>query len=49
MKLLFPKNKKPALPGISSATGYVDHVARGLKLPKKAIICPISSLTKYVT
>ncbi len=49
MKLLFPKNKKPALAGISSAINYVDHVAAGLKLPKKAIICPISSLTKYVT
>lgn len=49
MKLLFPKNKKPALPGISSAANYVTHVAAGLKLPSKAIICPISSLTKYVT
>lgn len=48
MKLLFPKNKKPALPGISSAVNYVTHVAAGLRLPKKAIICPISSLTKYV-
>ena len=49
MKLLFPKNKKPALSGISSAANYVRHVAAGLKLPSKAIICPISSLTKYVT
>lgn len=49
MKLLFPKNKKPALPGISSAANYATHVAAGLKLPSKAIICPISSLTKYVT
>ena len=49
MKLLFPKNKKPALPGISNAANYVKHRASGLKLPKKAIICPISSLTKYVT
>lgn len=49
MKILFPKNKKPALPGISSAANYVTHVAAGLKLPKKAVICPISSLTKYVT
>ena len=49
MKLLFPKNKKPALKGISSAQNYVDHIARGLTLPAKAIICPISSLTKYVT
>lgn len=49
MNLLFPKNKKPALPGISCAANYVTHVAAGLKLPAKAIICPISSLTKYVT
>ena len=49
MKLLFPKNKKPALKGISSAQNYVGHVARGLTLPAKAIICPISALTKYVT
>ena len=49
MKILFPKNKKPALKGISNATNYATHVAAGLKLPKKAIICSISSLTKYVT
>lgn len=49
MKILFPKNKKPALKGISSAANYIKHVAAGLKLPSKAVICPISSLTKYVT
>lgn len=49
MKILFPKNKKPALKGISSAQNYVARLASGLKLPVKAIICPISSLTKYVT
>ncbi len=49
MKLLFPKNKKPALKGISSAQEYARHIAGGLKLPSKAIICPITSLTKYVT
>ena len=49
MNILFPKNKKPALPGISSAANYATHVAAGLKLPKKAIICPILALTKYVT
>lgn len=49
MKILFPKNKKPALPGISNAANYAKHVAAGLTLPTKAIICPISSLTKYVT
>ena len=49
MKILFPKTKKPSLKGISSAQNYVGHVANGLTLPSKAIICPISSLTKYVT
>ena len=49
MKLLFPKNKKPALPGISSAANYAKHVAAGLKLPSKAVICPIAALTNYVT
>ena len=49
MKILFPKNKKPALPGISNVADYAKRVAAGLTLPKKAIICPISSLTKYVT
>ena len=49
MKILFPKNKKPPLKEISSAATYVTRVAAGLKLPTKAIICPISSLTKYVT
>ena len=48
MTLLFPKNKKPALKEISTPAGYVRHVAAGLKLPSKAILCPISSLTRYV-
>ena len=48
MTLLFPKNKKPSLKEISTPAGYVRHVAAGLKLPSKAILCPISSLTRYV-
>ncbi len=48
MTLLYPKNKKPALKEISTPAGYVRHVAAGLKLPSKAILCPISSLTHYV-
>ena len=47
MKILFPKNKKPALKEISTAA-YIKKVAAGLKLPPKAVICPIESLTKYV-
>ncbi len=48
MNLLYPKNKKPALKEISTPAGYVRHVAAGLVLPQKAILCPISSLTRYV-
>ncbi len=48
MTLLFPKNKKPSLKEISTPAGYVRHVAAGLKLPSKAILCPISSLTRYL-
>ena len=33
---------------ISTPAGYVRHVAAGLKLPSKAILCPISSLTRYL-
>ena len=48
MTILFPKNKKAALKEISTPAGYVNHVAAGLKLPGKAVLCPISSLTRYV-
>ena len=48
MTLLYPKNKKPSLKEISTPSGYVRHVAAGLRLPSKAILCPISSLTRYV-
>lgn len=48
MTLLFPKSKKAGLKEISSAASYVKHIRCGLKLPKKAVLCPISSLTKYV-
>ena len=48
MTLLFPKNKKASLKEISSPTAYVKHIRCDIKLPKKAVLCPISSLTKYV-
>ena len=48
MTILFPKTKKASLKEISTPAGYVRHVASGLKLPSKAILCPISSLTRYV-
>lgn len=48
MSILFPKHKKSLYREISTPASYVTHIAAGLKLPAKAIICPISSLTKYV-
>lgn len=48
MTILFPKHKKSALKEISAPADYVRHVAAGLKLPGKAVMCPISSLTRYV-
>lgn len=48
MKTLYPKNKKYSLKEISSASNYLRHIRCNLKLPKKAILCPIAALTKYV-
>lgn len=48
MKILYPKNKKHALPEISSPSDYLRHIRCDLKLPKKAVLCPIGALTKYV-
>jgi purine-nucleoside phosphorylase len=47
-KILFPKSKKPFLKEISTPAAYVKKVAAGLKLPSRAIVCPIAFLTKYV-
>ncbi|WP_428073567.1 nucleoside phosphorylase [Candidatus Avelusimicrobium aviculae] len=48
MTLLFPKKKKAALKEISSPAAYVKHIRCDIKLPETAVLCPISSLTKYV-
>lgn len=48
MTLLFPKKKKAGLKEISSPAAYVKHIRCDIKLPEKAVLCPISSLTKYV-
>ena len=48
MSILFPKNKKSLYREISTPANYVQRIAAGLKLPAKAIICPIPTLTKYV-
>lgn len=48
MTLLFPKKKKAALKELSTPSAYVKHIRCDIKLPQKAVLCPISSLTKYV-
>ncbi len=47
MTLLFPKKQKTRLKELSGAKNYLAHLRCALKLPPKAIICPLSSLTKY--
>lgn len=49
MKLVFPTAKKVRQPGITTAEEYVRLTAPGLKLPSKAVICPLSPLAKTVT
>lgn len=48
MKLIYPKNKKVALKELSAASDYLKHIKCSLPLPKKAVLCPIGALTKYV-
>jgi len=47
MAILFSKKQKITCKDLSGAKGYLKHIHCDLKLPKKAIICPLSSLTKY--
>ncbi|WP_178337632.1 nucleoside phosphorylase [Candidatus Avelusimicrobium facis] len=47
MSLLFPKKRKAALKELSSAKNYLKHLHCNLNLPKKAIICPLSSMTAF--
>lgn len=48
MTLLFPKKRKTALKELSGAKTYLKHIRCNLKLPKKAIVCPLSSMTPFV-
>lgn len=48
MSLLFPKKRKSALKELSGAKTYLKHIRCDLKLPKKAVICPLSSMTSFV-
>ena len=47
MSLLFSKKQKMKCHELSGAKKYLQHIRCNLKLPKKAIVCPLSSLTKY--
>lgn len=48
MPLLFPKKRKTALKELSGAKTYLKHIRCDLKLPQKAVICPLSSMTPFV-
>lgn len=49
MKLIFSPRKKQRLPEVVSAKTYVNFTANGLKLPSKAVVCPLTPLAKTVT
>ena len=49
MNLIFPLLKKVRLPGVTTAKKYVQETAAGLKLPSKAVLCPLTMLAKVVT
>ena len=48
MPILFSKKRKMTCHELSGAKAYLKHIHCDLKLPKKAIVCPLSSMTKYV-
>lgn len=47
MPLLFPKKRKAALKELSGAKTYLKHIRCNLKLPQKAVVCPLSSMTAF--
>ena len=47
MSLLFPKKNKIKLKELSGAKTYLKHLRCDIKLPSKAIVCPLSSMTKF--
>ena len=46
MKLLFPPSKKLHAPALVTPQAYVDVTARGLTLPAKAVVCPLTPLVQ---
>lgn len=49
MSLIFPPIKKVRLAEVVTPRAYVNQTARGLKLPSKAVVCPLAPLAKTVT
>ncbi len=49
MNLIFPPHKKLRLPEIVSAKKQLQVTASGLKLPSRAVVCPLTPLAKTVT
>lgn len=46
MKLLFPPVKKVRAHALITPKAYVDTTARGLKLPPKAVVCPLTPVVQ---
>ena len=46
MRLLFPPAKKVRAPELITPKAYVDATACGLKLPSKAVMCPITPVVQ---
>ena len=49
MNLIFPPHKKLRSPGVVSAQKQLQVTASGLKLPSKAVVCPLTPLAKTIT
>ncbi len=48
MSILFSKKRKTSCHELSGAKAYLKHIHCNINLPKKAIVCPLSSMMKYV-
>ena len=48
MSLVFSKKQKMKCHELSGAKKYLQHIRCNIRLPKKAIVCPLTSITKYV-
>ncbi|MBR4356270.1 MAG: hypothetical protein IKP96_06900, partial [Elusimicrobiaceae bacterium] len=48
MSIIFPPTLKKRLPALITPKVYVDTVAHGLKLPSRAIVCPITPFVQMI-